>query len=93
VGNSCRQQLNRVGAQLVPVNTMKACGNGGITPLILYSENNDFLQHFKGFIRKHLCCFTLIKVLVHCKRRVARVGEEEMHTYFSWENQLTASYI
>jgi hypothetical protein len=88
MGKSGRQQLNGVEAKFVPIHTMKAYGNGGITPLILYLDSNDFLQNFKECVRKHLCSFTLIKVFIHCKRHVAYVGEEEMHTYFWWGNQV-----
>ena len=72
--NSCRQQLNGVETKFVLVHVMKAYVNGDKTPLIPYLDNNDLLQNFKEYVRKHLCSFTLIKVLMHRKRHVARVG-------------------
>jgi hypothetical protein len=43
IDNSCRQRLNGVGAKFVPMPGMKAYGNGGIIPFILYLDNNNFL--------------------------------------------------
>jgi hypothetical protein len=62
--NNFRQQLDGFEAKFVPVHAMKAHGNGGISPRILYLNKKDFLKNFKDSVRKHACSFELIRVLI-----------------------------